>query len=96
MKVLESKVCEGQLWFLHLFSAEQSGLRRGIMAAAAPHRERRAELSSDLWEQRQGLRERRGAVRGGLQKGSVLQESGHRTRCQVSGYSSTLPELMQT
>jgi len=48
VKGLESKVCEGQLWFLHLFSAEQSGLRRGIMAAAAPHRERRdsAELCS--------------------------------------------------
>jgi len=56
-------------------------LRGVLMAAAAPHRERRgsAELCS-LW-QRQGPRERHGAVSGegqwGLGKGSAPEGGGH-------------------
>jgi len=44
----ESKVCEEQLRSLGVFSPEQGRLRGGLMAAAAPPRERRdsAELCS--------------------------------------------------
>jgi len=48
VKGLESKVGEEQMRSLGLFSPEQSRLRRGLMAATVPHRERRgsAELCS--------------------------------------------------
>ena len=44
----EGKVCEKTLRSLSLFSPEPGRLRGGLMAAAAPHRERRgsAELCS--------------------------------------------------
>ena len=46
MQGLEKKVCKERLRSLGLFSPEQGRLRGGLMAAAAPHRERRgsAEL----------------------------------------------------
>jgi len=48
MKGLQGKVCEEGLRALGLLSPEQGRLRGGLMAAAAPHRERRgsAELCS--------------------------------------------------
>ena len=39
-------MCEEQLRLLCLLGPEQSRLRGGLMAAAAPHRERRAVLSA--------------------------------------------------
>jgi len=53
--------------FLHAQRRAEE-LRRALMAAAAPHRERRAALSSALC-QRQGPRERHGAVSGEGQRG---------------------------
>ena len=41
-------VCEERLRALGLLSPEQSRLRGGLMVAAAPHRERKAALSSAL------------------------------------------------
>ena len=48
MKGLEGKIFKEQLRALDLLSPEQSRLRGGLMAAAAPHREQRAALSSAL------------------------------------------------
>ena len=45
---LESKMCEEWLRSLGLLGLEQSRLRATLMVAAAPHRERRAALSSAL------------------------------------------------
>ena len=47
-KVLEGKIHKKQLRSLDVLSPEQGRLRGGLMAAAAPHRERRgsAELCS--------------------------------------------------
>ena len=47
-KVLEGKIHKKQLRSVDVLSPEQSRLRGGLMAAAAPHRERRgsAELCS--------------------------------------------------
>ena len=44
----QGKMYEEQLRALDLLSPEQSRLRGGLMAAAAPHREQRAALSSAL------------------------------------------------
>jgi len=67
-------------WFVQPGAEE---LRGGLMAAAAPHRERSAELCS-LW-QRQGPRERHGAVpregQWGLGTGSAPEGGGYGTAC---------------
>ena len=45
----EGTVFEEQLRFLGVLSPEQGRLRAALMAAAAPHRERRAALSCAAW-----------------------------------------------
>ena len=67
-KDLEDKMYEMWLRSLGLFSAEQSRMREGLMAAAAPHREQRgsAELCSLLTNDRtqvNGMKLRRGMIR---------------------------------
>jgi len=77
MKSLEHTTCEEQLRSVGLLSPEQR-LRGGLMAAAAPHRERRgsAELCSG-----NGMELCQGRGSGGSRNGSAPEGGGHGTAC---------------
>ena len=72
-KDLEWKTYEERLRPLGVLSPEQSRLRGGLMAAAAPHREGRAALSSALCDSNRargnGMELRQGRAAGGEGKG---------------------------
>ena len=103
----EGKTYEEQLRCLDLLSSDQSRLWGGLMAAAAPHREQRAVLSSGLCDsdraRGKGMELCNGKGGWGLGKGSATEGGGHRRDCpgqwahpQAVGVQGAFEQCRQT